>query len=194
MQYGPWSKLPRGSNSPGWPHYFFNRSHPLRWPKLLDCICRSTHHRIMLQAFCFLIPQTHRRCGSNNSAYKPMSVRRQAYEINWWQTYNCSYDTAITLILLPIMLFRNALNFDQLCLSWTPIMPKLVHNFLYADVDWPLFHFSWWIQYECQYVCYGLLNLSKHETMSRWQVHVELPAYVEIIFTASHRQVPSLAL
>ena len=56
-------------------------------------------------------------------------------------------------------------------------MLNLFHNFVRADKEWP-FHFSCWCQCECQYVRRGPLNLSRNETMSYWQVHVKLPAYM----------------
>ena len=166
--------------APGWPYYFFSRSHPLGWPKLLDRKCKSTHYGIILQAFCFPTQQTTWRRDSNNSAYKPMSVRRQAYKINRWQSYNCSHGVVLVQSeqKLGIRLLRwyfhqlchsVLMKLVQLCLRWTLIMLKLFHNFLCADEEWPSFHFSWWCQYECQYVCRGPLNLSKNEIMSRWQ-------------------------
>ena len=83
------------------------------------------------------------------------------------------WDAAIMLIFLPIMLFRNAQNFARLCLRWTPIMLKLFHNFWYADGGLAFVSRSWYVS-----MCRAF-SLSKNETISRWQVHVELhvPAY-----------------
>ena len=41
---------------------------------------------------------------------------------------SASRDAAIMLIILPIVVFRNAQNFVQLCLRWIPIMLNLFHN------------------------------------------------------------------
>ena len=91
-------------------------------------------------------------------------------------------DAAIMLIFLLIMLFRNAQNFVRLCSGCSII------SYMRTE-DWPSFHASWW----CQYVRGGAFSLSKNETVNEsltptctW--HVELLAYVEIVFIASHSQ------
>ena len=81
---------------------------------------------------------------------------------------------AIMDIILPIMLFRCAQNFVRLCIRWTPIMPKLFHNCLYADGG--LAFISCFLMMS---VCMcGAFSLSKNKTMSHWQI--ELPAYTKL--------------